>query len=118
MNCVCSSIPEDDCSLSVALKLLATKHLSVKGWVGIAKKYKLDFTVNDEKVLLSSALLYLWEGAIPLVTAYCQTYYNLKHSGPSSKLYSRLMEARHLSVLTSFAESLMVHLQNYITHCY
>ena len=105
---VCSSVPHDDRRIPVALKLLATTHLSLKGWADIT--HELNSTVDDgnDGVSLNSALFYLWEGAIPLVTAYCSTYCTLKHSGPSSRMYSRLLTAKHVSVLTTFAESLMV----------
>ena len=109
---VCSSVPQNDHTIQVALKVLATKHLSLKGWADIT--VELDSTVNDgnDEVPLSSALFYLWEGGIPLVSAYCSTYCKLKHSGPSSKMYSMLLTPDHLSVLKSFAESLKVYLQS------
>ena len=96
--------------MSVVLKLLATKHLSVKGWADIANSYELVATVKDNgDLLVSDALFYLWEGAIPLVTAFCHTYSSLKHSGPSSKMYCRLMkDSQLLEKLELFAESLMV----------
>lgn len=89
----------------IALKLLATTHLSLRGWAETVQDVQKEMTnpfskvqekgVADEMcegVLLSSALIYLWEGVIPLVTAFCSSFMRLKTFGSHSELYSKLLE--------------------------
>lgn len=112
LNNVCTSVLHDETvdsdKVRVKLKLLATTHLSLRGWAEITSGMDSFVDDGDSKILLSSALLYLWEGVIPLVTAFCNTFTRLKESGPSSKVYARLLTARHMSVLRSFGQSVMV----------
>ena len=112
LDSVCTSVHHDETESSDrvrnALKHLATTHLSLRGWAKITSEMNSIVDVGEDKVPLSSALIYLWEGAIPLVTAFCNSYTRLKKSGPSSKVYARLLTSRHLSVLQSFGQSVMV----------
>lgn len=112
LNCVCISVLKDEAvnsdQVRIALKFLATTHLSVRGWAELTMDMDSFVDDGESKIPLNSALLYLWEGVIPLVTAYCDTYNRLKESGPSSKMYARLLIARHMSVLWSFGQSVMV----------
>ena len=110
LDSVCTSVPLDETSDSVriTLKHLATTHLSLRGWAEITSEMDSFVDAGEDKVPLSSALIYLWEGAIPLVTAFCNTYTRLKDSGPSREMFAKLLTARHLSVLQSFGQSVMV----------
>ena len=53
-TCLCS-VPQNDHTIQVALKVLATKHLSLKGWADIT--VELDSTVNDGNDKYLSAVL-------------------------------------------------------------
>lgn len=123
LESVCTSVSHDEAvssdNVRIILKRMATTHLSLKGWAEVTSEMDSFVDTGEDKVRLSSALIYLWEGAIPLVTAFCTTYTRLKVSGPSSKVYARLLTARHLSVLQSFGQSVMVMCDNYtLFNCY
>ena len=128
---VCAAMESvDKDKVRIALTILSTTHLSLRGWEEATGEMLPDSLAHDkashqsiphddddddddddashEETSLRSALLYLWEGAIPLVTAYCSTYTKLRQSGPSSKMYCRLLTDEHLATLQKFGRSLMV----------
>ena len=117
LDSVCTSLLHDETDtdpVRINLKHLATTHLSLRGWAELTSEMDNFVDAGEDKVPLSSALIYLWEGAIPLVTAFCNTYIKLKDSGPSREMYSKLLKASHLSALRSFGQSVMVMGDNYI----
>lgn len=121
---VCAAMESvDKDKVRIALTILSTTHLSLRGWEEATGEMLPDsLALNEashddddddddashEETSLRSALLYLWEGAIPLVTAYCSTYTKLRQSGPSSKMYCRLLTDEHLATLQKFGRFLMV----------
>lgn len=124
LNKVCAAMESvDKDKVRIALTILSTTHLSLRGWEEATGEMLPDsLALNEashddddddddashEETSLRSALLYLWEGAIPLVTAYCSTYTKLRQSGPSSKMYCRLLTDEHLATLQKFGRFLMV----------
>ena len=93
------------------LKVAATSHMSVRRWekqTMYLKKLTMDSntsTVED----LGGALLYLFEGIIPLVTAFCMEFQKLSCSGPAHKTFERLLKGEDIvKTLCSFAQAVRV----------
>ena len=90
--------------IRIVLKVAATSHISVRRW----EKLTVDLssaTIEN----LGGALLYLFEGIIPLITAFCMEFYKLSCSGPASKTFKRLLKGEHIAKsLGSFARSVGV----------
>ena len=98
------------------LKFLVTTHLSLRGWAEVVKYtdemvYDDDCKastelISDGSVHLSSTLIYLWDGIIPLVTAFCNAYTRLKESGSSWRLYNSQL-AYHRCYLKEFQDAVV-----------
>ena len=90
--------------IRIVLKVAATSHISVRRW----EKLTVDLsspTVED----LGGALLYLFEGIIPLITAFCMEFYKLSCFGPASKTFKRLLKSEDIAKsLSCFARSVGV----------
>ena len=90
--------------IRIVLKVAATSHMSVRRWEKLTEDLSSD-TVED----LGGALLYLFEGMIPLITAFCMEFYKLSCSGPASKIFRRLLKGEHIAKsLGCFAKSVGV----------
>lgn len=84
---------------------LSTTFISLQGWrYTFDNLGKLNDMMIDEEyeINLSSALLYLWEGAIPLMTAYCDTYMKLKANE------GEIMLDKNVGNIKNFKDSVMV----------
>ena len=92
--------------IGTALKLLTTSYMSVREWEG--RTSDLDTPVA-ERVSLGGAVLYIFEGIIPLVTAFCVELDKLSSSGPACRIYARLLERKDIAKsLWNFASSFKV----------
>ena len=97
---------EEESKTRIALKILATSHMSVREWERMTSD--LDTPVAEE-VSLGGALFYLFEGIIPLVTALCEEFEKLCNSGPACKIYASLLEGEEINkYLWEFAKSVQV----------
>lgn len=103
---VCTTVVMDERKVRIALKLLATSHMSIRGWEELTSD--LD-TPIAENVTLGGALLYLFEGIVPLVTAFCLEFDKLSSSGPACKIFGRLVARDDvINPLWGFAQSVKV----------
>ena len=102
-----------------SLKALTTCHLSVKGWEDLV--HVLNPNVNDEvdaldgdelkelkEVGLSAALLYLFDGAIPLITAFCSEFDRLSRCGPAAEKFKCLLDSKKREKIEDFARCFQV----------
>ena len=90
--------------IRIVLKVAATSHISVRRWEKLTVNLS-SATVED----LGGALLYLFEGIIPLITAFCMEFYKLSCSGPASKTFKRLLKREDIAKsLSCFARSVRV----------
>ena len=81
--------------------------MSIREWEHMASDLN---TPVAEGVSLGGALFYLFEGIIPLVTAFCQEFDKLSSSGPACKIYARLLEGEDVNkYLWDFAKSIQVY---------
>lgn len=108
MDDVCSAVDDDDEKSNLvrsSLKVLTTSHLSIRGWLELTSDLNSD---KQEGVSLSAALLYLFEGAIPLITAFCSEFNRLRSSGPVSEKFSKLLNEEKSGKICCFASSFQV----------
>lgn len=107
IDSVCATVDQTNQSrVCCVLKVLATTHLSVRGW----RELTSDLTTKiEDGVCLNEALLYIFDGIIPLVTSFCFEFDGLNSSGPSSKIFKQLLEKDdRISTLWKFAQSIQV----------
>lgn len=92
-----------------ALMCLSTTFISLQGWRNTIEELDFNDLIIDRKygVKLSCALFYLWEGAIPLVTAFCDTYMKFKTSTLHVVNEKLMLEWKKVK-LRNFKESVMV----------
>ena len=64
--------------------------------------------IEDKSISIPSLLLYLVDGLIPLVTAFCIQLSAHNSSGLTSKVYSSLLTPKVLAVLKSVGDAVAV----------
>ena len=64
--------------------------------------------IEDKPILIPSLLLYLVDGLVPLITAFCSQLSARNSSGLTSKIYSSLLTRKELDVLKSVGDAVAV----------
>ena len=77
-------------------------------WKEITRTLDTTLKIEDRFILTSSLLLYLVDGLVPLVTAFCIQLSAHNSSGLISKVYSSLLTPKILAVLKSFGDAIAV----------
>ena len=100
-------------SLPVSIIITITYLLSLplpfgQVWKEITKDLDKTLEIEDKSILIPSLLLYLVDGLVPLVTAFCIQLSAHNSSGLTSKVYSSLLTPKVLAVLKSVGDAVAV----------